>query len=85
MPFLTDAKAASRYHEDMETVRMSVQGMTCGNCARSVERKLSATAGVAKATVDLVGSSATVEYDPAQVQPQKLAETVRQLGFQVPA
>ena len=69
----------------METVRMTVQGMTCGNCARSVERKLSATPGVSKASVDLPGSAATVEYDPAQVQPAKLAETVRQLGFEVPA
>ena len=64
---------------------MSVQGMTCGNCARSVERKLSATAGVAKASVDLIGAAVTVAFDPAQVQPEKLAETVRQLGFEVPA
>ena len=69
----------------METVRLTVQGMTCGNCARSVERKLSSTAGVVKASVDLSGAAATVEYDPAQVQPEKLAEAVRQLGFEVPA
>ena len=68
-----------------ESLRMTVNGMTCGNCARSVERKLSATAGVAKATVDLIGSAATVDYDPTQVQPEKLAEAVRQLGFEVPA
>ena len=37
--------------------------MTCGNCARSVERKLAATPGVTKATVDLQAASATVEYD----------------------
>jgi cation transport ATPase len=31
---------------DHSTVRFSVQGMTCANCARSVERKLAATPGV---------------------------------------
>ena len=59
--------------------------MTCGNCARSVERKLAATPGVTKATVDLPGSRATVEYDAAIVKPEVLANAVRQLGFQVPA
>jgi copper chaperone CopZ len=69
----------------LETLHLTVQGMTCGNCARSVERKLAATAGVTKATVDLSGAAATVEYDPAQVGPVKLADAVRQLGYQVPA
>jgi copper chaperone CopZ len=68
-----------------ETLHLTVHGMTCGNCARSVERKLTGTAGVSKAVVDLAGAAATVEYDAAQVKPESLAEAVRQLGFQVPA
>ena len=68
-----------------ESLRMTVHGMTCGNCARSVEKKLSATAGVSKATVDLLNQSATVEYDPGAVQPETLAAAVRQIGFDVPA
>ena len=47
----------------VETLHLTVRGMTCGNCARSVERKLSATPGVTKATVDLNGAAADVEYD----------------------
>ena len=69
----------------IETLRLSVQGMTCANCARSVERKLKGTAGVTKAAVDLAGAAATIEYDSAQVKPERLAEAVRQLGYQVPA
>jgi copper chaperone CopZ len=69
----------------IETLHLSVLGMTCGNCARSVERKLAGTAGVSKAHVDLEGAAATVEYDAGQVKPESLAEAVRQLGFQVPA
>jgi copper chaperone CopZ len=59
--------------------------MTCGNCARTVEKKLAATAGVTKATVDLQAASATVEYDPARVTPDALASAVRSLGYEVPA
>ena len=58
--------------------------MTCGNCARSVERKLSATPGVSKAQVDLAGAKATVEYDPARTNFDALAAAVESLGYQVP-
>lgn len=68
-----------------QTVHLTVRGMTCGNCARSVERKLAGTKGVTKAVVDLNGAAATVEYDADQVKPEALAEAVRQLGFEVPA
>jgi len=67
------------------TVRFSVLGMTCGNCARSVERKLAATPGVSKASVDLNSASAEVEYDPARVNPEALAGAIRQLGYEVGA
>jgi hypothetical protein len=40
---------------------------------------------VTKATVDLVNASAIVEYDADVVKPETLANTVRQLGFEVPA
>ncbi len=68
-----------------ETVNLTVQGMTCGNCARSVERKLASTPGVTKAKVDLEAARATVEYDVDLVKPDVLANAVRQLGYEVPA
>ncbi|HUI54956.1 MAG TPA: heavy metal-associated domain-containing protein [Bryobacteraceae bacterium] len=68
-----------------ETLHLTVKGMTCAHCARSVERKLAGTKGVSKAVVDLDGASATVEYDAEVVQPPVLAEAVRQLGYEVPA
>ncbi len=62
---------------------MAITGMTCGNCARSVERKLGGTPGVTKATVDLNKASAKVEYDSDLVKPEVLA-AVESLGYQVP-
>lgn len=64
---------------------MPVKGMTCGNCARSVERKLSSVPGVTKATVNLEAASASVEYDSTLVKPEAIANAVRQLGYEVPA
>jgi len=69
----------------LETLNLAVRGMTCGNCARSVERKLSSTPGVTKALVDLNSAVATVEYDTELVRPEVLANAVRQLGYEVAA
>jgi copper chaperone CopZ len=70
---------------ETQTLHLTVRGMTCGNCARSVERKLTSTPGVTRASVDLAGASATVEYDPSQAAPEALANAVRGLGYEVPA
>jgi copper chaperone CopZ len=69
----------------VQTLSMAIRRMTCGNCARGVERTLSATPGVAKATVDLQAASATVEYDAGKVTPEALAAAVRKLGYEVAA
>jgi copper chaperone CopZ len=44
----------------IEILNLAVHGMIRGNCARSVERKLSATPGVTKVTVELDKATATV-------------------------
>ena len=59
--------------------------MTCANCARSVERRLAGTPGVAKSAVDLQAATARVEYDADVVKPEALASAVRALGYEVPA
>ncbi|HJZ97034.1 MAG TPA: heavy metal-associated domain-containing protein [Candidatus Solibacter sp.] len=69
----------------MPTLNMLVRGMTCGNCARTVEKKLAGTRGVSKVTVDLASANASIEYDASAVQPEALANAVRQLGYEVPA
>jgi copper chaperone CopZ len=69
----------------VETLTLTVRGMTCGNCARGVERKLASTPGVTKATVDLPLAKAVVEYNSSLVKPEAIAAAVRQLGYEVPA
>jgi copper chaperone CopZ len=69
----------------IESLNLPVHGMTCANCARSVERRLSGTPGVTKALVELQGERAYVEYDPDLVKPEVLKNAVRDLGYEVPA
>ncbi|TDN36911.1 heavy-metal-associated domain-containing protein [Hymenobacter sp. UV11] len=76
----------------METVRLknpdsvvretfAVEGMTCGSCAGTVQRALSAVDGVSSATVEAGSASATVTYDPTVARPADLKEAVAQAGY----
>lgn len=66
----------------VDTLKLSVRGMTCANCARGVEKKLAGVPGVTKSTVDLNESSATVEYDTDLIKPEAIANAVRDLGYE---
>jgi copper chaperone len=69
----------------METVKLGVQGMTCGGCVASVTRVLKATPGVSDAQVTLQPGSATITFDPAKVQVRELKAAIAGAGFDVAA
>ncbi len=69
----------------MDTVKLNVQGMTCGGCVASVTRVLKATPGVTDAQVTLQPGAATVTYDPAKVGVDALKAAVEGAGFDVAA
>lgn len=67
----------------METVKLDVQGMTCGGCVASVTRVLKATPGVSDAQVTLQPGTATVTFDPGKVQLPQLKSAIEGAGFDV--
>ena len=67
----------------METVKLDVQGMTCGGCVASVTRVLKATPGVADAQVTLQPGAATITFDPATVEVPQLRAAIENAGFDV--
>lgn len=61
----------------VETASFTIEGMSCAvMCASKIQKELANTSGVQKATVDFETKTATVEYDSAQLTPEKLVETV---------
>lgn len=63
---------------------LAIQGMSCAACVRRVEKGLEAVEGVRSASVNLATGKATVEFDPAVVDPETLRRTVRELGYETP-
>jgi periplasmic mercuric ion binding protein len=60
-----------------QTVTIKVEGMHCGNCASSVEKKLKATPGVEEVRVSYDKKEAWVKFDDQKVTEAQLREPHR--------
>jgi P-type Cu+ transporter len=76
------ATAAPRAAAAQEAT-LPITGMTCANCAMTVERTLKKTAGVSDASVNFASERATVRFDPASVSVEQLASAVERAGYGV--
>jgi P-type Cu+ transporter len=63
-----------------QTRVFAIEGMTCHNCVRHVQRALSSVPGVTVADVNI--GFATVSYDPEQVPDDAVVDAVREAGYQ---
>lgn len=65
----------------LETVTLEVQNMTCEVCPITVEKSLKKVSGVSAAQVDFDKKTATVTYDPDQIQPDVLIRATTNAGY----
>jgi len=66
-----------------KSIQVPVTGMTCANCAMSIERALRKVQGVHDVNVNFGTEQATVSFDPDQVQVQSVIQKVRDAGYGV--
>jgi len=68
----------------VQKVTLPITGMTCANCALTIERVLSRKVpGVTAAAVNLATERATIEFQPARVSRGDLVAAIRGAGFDV--
>lgn len=65
----------------MQTNLFLVEGMHCNGCAGGLRSELKAARGVANAEVVLTNKTATVVYDAAKTNPEKLLHVIKESGF----
>ncbi|MGD1994117.1 MAG: heavy metal translocating P-type ATPase, partial [Anaerolineae bacterium] len=64
-------------------LNLPVTGMTCANCALTVERNLKRAQGVGEATVNFATEEAAVVFDPTLIRPAELVKRVQDAGYGV--
>uniref|UniRef100_A0A1A7X568 P-type Cu(+) transporter n=3 Tax=Iconisemion striatum TaxID=60296 RepID=A0A1A7X568_9TELE len=60
---------------------IQIGGMTCASCVSNIERNLKNEPGIYSVLVALMASKAEVRYNPNVMDPLKIAECIKELGF----
>ena len=71
------------YEVPTATLELPLLGMTCANCANTIQRRLNKVEGVLDATVNYANEKATVTYVPGVVGRADLVAAVRKAGYDV--
>ena len=67
----------------IEHLVLPITGLTCANCAVTIERSLKRVDGVQSATVNLASERATFAFDGQQVQVVDLIAKLERIGYGV--
>jgi len=67
----------------MATIKLGVDGMTCGGCVKGVQNALNSYDGVSNATADLDDKSVSIDYDDTQMTVDQLHNAIEDAGFSV--
>uniref|UniRef100_A0A2K6SDC5 P-type Cu(+) transporter n=1 Tax=Saimiri boliviensis boliviensis TaxID=39432 RepID=A0A2K6SDC5_SAIBB len=64
------------------TSTISILGMTCQSCVKSIEDRISTLKGIVSVKVSLEQGSATVNYVPSVLSPQQVCHQIGDMGFE---
>src|SRR5574341_1940701 len=62
-------------------ITFPVEGMTCGACAVTVQKRLAEERGVSEAAVNYATGKATLTIDQDQVKVADLVKAIREVGY----
>lgn len=69
--------------EKSKKITLNVGGMSCVNCARTIEKQLSKLNGVTHATVNSAAEKAIIDYNPNIVDQKAIENAIVESGYQV--
>lgn len=67
----------------LKKAQVAVKGMHCAACSSRIERAVSGMAGVAAVSVNLAAEMMEVNWDEGTLSFEKIAERVKELGFEL--
>ncbi|MBA4392375.1 MAG: copper-translocating P-type ATPase [Desulfobacca sp.] len=79
-PLLSEVFSSQELGNELKK-QFKVSGMTCANCALTIEKKLKGIQGVYLASVNFANETVTVDYDPGRIDLKGLFDQVRDAGY----
>ncbi len=74
----SDVKGKAALPEGQAQVQLAISGMTCGACCTKVETAAKELAGVVDAKADYQKGQATITYETAKVDVDKIVSTINE-------
>lgn len=65
----------------MTQVKFSIEGMSCYNCAETINKELRRVKGVSDATVNFAAGNAIVTFNPEETNEKKLIAAIHKAGY----
>ena len=80
---IEEAITTAGYKVIHEKISLQVGGMTCVNCAKTIEKALNSREGVYNATVVFAAEKVAVEYNPDQISLPAIKKVIQDAGYTV--
>ena len=68
---------------EIKSTVLPITGMTCSNCARTIDLNVSKLNGVKEARVDFAGEKLILEFDPFLISEKDIIANVHRIGYGV--
>ncbi len=74
-------EARSLYSGDAENIRFKIEGMSCVNCSKTIEKVVAKAQGIKNVSVNFPMEEGVVEYDPREINPADIFSLVKNAGY----
>jgi Cu+-exporting ATPase len=68
---------------NIKTATMPVTGLTCVNCAATIDTNIKKMPGISSANVDFASEKLTISFDPDVVNEKNIVDAVKRIGYGV--
>ncbi|XP_013413564.1 copper-transporting ATPase 1-like isoform X2 [Lingula anatina] len=75
------AAAIPKVPSTISTTVISIKGMTCNSCVKTIQEVISEKPGVRSIKVSLQEEQGVIQYDPDVTSPQQLRDAIDDMGF----
>lgn len=79
------SRSSATQEDNLKTVIIPIEGMSCSACAARVKKALTSIDGVAEVEVNLADRNARVRFAPSKLAPDRLVSAVNGLGYHASA
>jgi Cu+-exporting ATPase len=80
---IENAITEAGYHVIHEKIVLQIGGMSCVNCAKTIEKALGSREGIYNAVVNFAAETVAVEYNPQQISLPSIKKTIQDSGYSV--